>query len=349
MIFYIPDRRGGFWLPDCGCTEFLGEKLTLQQMHEALTVVRFGGKVKIATWTESEARPGTKIPAFFDVAAMKAFYANQFVTMPNGQGGTVDVPIFTLWMKHKDAPRADGITLAASEERFVNGALNLWTGLAVQPEPGAWPLFRKHIEDVICSKDEESRYLLKWCAWTLQNPVRASEVAIVMRGGKGAGKGVFGNLLTRIFGAHGLQISNPKHLVGHFNSHLMHTCLLFADEALWAGDKASEGVLKRMITERTLTIEPKGIDSFEAPNRLSLVMASNEDWVVPASLDERRFAVFNVSNGRQGDRGYFDALHRELYEAGGAEAFVHDMLAMPLGDWHRALRFRRRRTPGTTD
>jgi hypothetical protein len=155
-----------------------------------------------------------------------------------------------------------------------------------------------------------------------------------MRGGKGAGKGVFGNLLTRIFGAHGLQISNPKHLVGHFNSHLMHTCLLFADEALWAGDKASEGVLKRTITERTLTIEPKGIDSFEAPNRLSLVMASNEDWVVPASLDERRFAVFNVSNSRQGDRSYFDALHRELYETGGAEAFVHDMLAMPLGDWH---------------
>ena len=63
-------------------------------------------------------------------------------------------------------------------------------------------------------------------------------------------------------------------------------------------------------------------------------MASNEDWVVPASLDERRFAVFNVSNGRQGDRAYFGALHRELYEAGGAEAFVHDMLAMPLGDWH---------------
>jgi hypothetical protein len=63
-------------------------------------------------------------------------------------------------------------------------------------------------------------------------------------------------------------------------------------------------------------------------------MASNEDWVVPASLDERRFAVFNVSNSRQGDRAYFDALHRELYETGGAEAFVHDMLAMPLGDWH---------------
>ena len=237
-------------------------------------------------------------------------------------------------MQHKDAPRAVGVTLDASTERFVDGELNLWTGFRHQPEKGEWPRLREHIETVICTKPEEAAYVLKWCAWTLQNPVRASEVAVVMKGGKGAGKGVVGNLLKNIFGAHGLQISSAKHLVGHFNAHLMHTCLLFSDEALWAGDKAAEGTFKRLVTEKTLTVEPKGLDAFEAPNRLSIIMASNEDWVVPASTDERRFAVFNVSNNRQGDHAYFDALHRELYQDGGAEAFVHDMLAMELGDWH---------------
>jgi hypothetical protein len=335
MNLYTPG--GDFLELEEGCTEFSGaasNRMTLDEMNATLTVVRFGGKVKIAAWTDSPVMPGVKVPQFFDVSAMRNYFANRFVRVQISQTQTKDMPVFDVWLKHPDSPRADGITLAAEDSRFVDGALNLWTGLAVKPKPGGWPLLRKHIEEVICGGEDEAQYVLNWCAWTLQNPVLPSEVAIVMRGGKGAGKGVIGNLLRNIFGAHGLQISNPKHLVGSFNSHLMHTCLLFADEALWAGDKPSEGVLKRMITEPTLTIEPKGIDSFEAPNRLSLIMASNEAWVVPASLDERRFAVFDVSNSQCGNRDYFDALHKEIYESGGAAAFVHDMLAMPLDGWH---------------
>ena len=148
MNIYIPNRRGEFLDPeDSFCTEFAGDIISFNDLHEALTVVRFGGKTKIVTWTNSEARPGTKVPAFFDIAAMSAYYANRFVLIPDGQGNLKQKPLFQEWMKHPKAPRADGITLAASEERFVNGALNLWTGLAVQPKPGAWPLLRKHIED----------------------------------------------------------------------------------------------------------------------------------------------------------------------------------------------------------
>ena len=32
-------------------------------------------------------------------------------------------------------------------------------------------------------------------------------------------------------------------------------------------------------------IEPKGVDPFPMPNRLKILMASNNDWVVPASAD----------------------------------------------------------------
>jgi hypothetical protein len=316
-------------------TELVGEKLTLADLNKTLCVVRFGGKVKIATWTDSPVFPGLKMPGFFDVAAMRTYFANRFIRVKIDQNSYKDIPIFPFWLQHPDAPRADGVTLSTDSARFVGGALNLWTGFGLKSEAGKWPLLRKHIERVIGAGDTASgKYVLKWCAWTLQNPLSPSEVALVMRGLKGSGKGVLGNLFRRIFGAHGLQISSPKHLVGNFNSHLMHCCLLFADEAFWAGDAAAEGSLKRMITESTLTVEPKGIDAFEAVNRLSIIMASNEAWVVPASVDERRFAVFDVSGERCGDRAYFDALHKELYQNGGAEAFLHDMLAMDLEDWH---------------
>jgi len=156
----------------------------------------------------------------------------------------------------------------------------------------------------------------------------------VLRGGKGAGKGILMRLLCYVFGAHAIQISDRKHLLGSFNRHLQQICFLYADEAFWPGDKAGDGPLKRLVTEPTLVIEPKGIDAYEVPNRLSIVMTSNEDWVVPATKDERRYAVFDVLGTRIKDFAYFGALDDEIYREGGAEAFLYDMLHMDLGTWH---------------
>jgi hypothetical protein len=66
------------------------------------------------------------------------------------------------------------------------------------------------------------------------------------------------------------------------------------------------------------------------------MMASNEDWVIPASADERRFAMFDVSSMRRNDHAYFDALTAQIDEAGLA-AMLHDLLRMDLGRWHPRL------------
>ena len=50
------------------------------------------------------------------------------------------------------------------------------------------------------------------------------------------------------------------------------------------------------------------------PNRVRLLIASNEDWVVPAASEERRFAVVDVGTKHQKDDGYFGELERELSE-----------------------------------
>jgi hypothetical protein len=64
-------------------------------------------------------------------------------------------------------------------------------------------------------------------------------------------------------------------------------------------------------------------------------MASNADWVVPATADERRFFVLDVSEGRRGDRGYWDKLYRAI---NGAElpAFLDHLLQLDLSNFdHR--------------
>ena len=82
-------------------------------------------------------------------------------------------------------------------------------------------------------------------------------------------------------------------------------------------------------------IEPKGIDAFPMPNRLKILMASNAEWVVPASADERRHFVLDVSDQKRGDTAYFVKLHAAI-EGDELAAMLHDLLARDLAGWsHR--------------
>jgi Family of unknown function (DUF5906) len=126
-------------------------------------------------------------------------------------------------------------------------------------------------------------------------------------------------------GQHGMAVTQSKHLVGAFNLHLRDCIFLFADEAFFAGDPRNVGVLNALITEPTLTIEGNGANAFEAPNFLHIMMASNNSWVVPASVDERRYFVLDVGEQHMQDRPYFAAIEGEL-EAGGYGAMLYDLL-----------------------
>jgi hypothetical protein len=98
-------------------------------------------------------------------------------------------------------------------------------------------------------------------------------------------------------------------------------------------DKSAEGTLKRLITEPTLTIEPKGRDVMEEPNRIHAMFASNEDWVVPAGAFERRYVVQEVANTYRQDKTWFGPIYEQL-RSGGCEAMLFDLLERDLGDWH---------------
>ena len=100
----------------------------------------------------------------------------------------------------------------------------MWRGFGMKENPdGDWSLMRKHIRDIIANGDAASdTYIIKWMAWAVQNPTRHCEVAIVfLSEEKGTGKGFLGRAMCRLFGAHGLHISQRSHLVGKFNAHFM--------------------------------------------------------------------------------------------------------------------------------
>jgi phage/plasmid-associated DNA primase len=166
----------------------------------------------------------------------------------------------------------------------------------------------------------------------VQHPEQPAEVAVVLRGPQGSGKGAFARAFGGLFGEHFIHVSRREHLAGHFNAHLQSAIVVLADEAFLAGDRQAEGVLKMLITESRIPIEGKGRDVVFADNLVHLLIASNHDWVIPAGHDERRFAVLDVAPDHAQDHRYFAALAEEVEQRGGLAAMLHDLRAHDYSD-----------------
>jgi hypothetical protein len=104
---------------------------------------------------------------------------------------------------------------------------------------------------------------------------------------------------------------------------------LQADEAVWAGDKDGEGRLKGLITSETQMVEPKNLPVIRVPNYMRVLMTSNEIWVVPAGMDERRYCVIDVNPRCAQNRAYFREMDEQL-AAGGRARLLHDLLNFDL-------------------
>lgn len=298
----------------------------LRKLNEKHAVISdIGGKCRIISEVFDSALGRTKISkqSFED---FRNRYRNIKVQVGMAESGApVLIPAGNFWVDHPNRRQYD--TLIFSPGREVDDAYNLWKGFSCDAYPGDKHLrYLDHIKTNICSGNEELYdYLIGWMARTVQKPDSPGEVAVVLRGKRGTGKSYFVKEFGALWGRHFLQVSDSKHLVGSFNAHLRDAVVLFGDEAFFAGDKRHESVLKTLVTEEHLVIEGKGLDAEAAPNYVHLVLASNEDWVVPAGLDERRFFVLEVGEKHKQDHSYFKAIHRDLL-AGGRENLLHFLL-----------------------
>lgn len=238
------------------------------------------------------------------------------------------------WLERPETRRVREIRCAPNQNP-PSDIFNTWTGFAKEPKAGDWSLMEAHLREVVANgNEEEYLYLRRWLAWLVQHPDKPPKVALVMKSGKGAGKGTVGNTLVRIIGKrHSFHASTPDQLIGSFNGHLADKVFVFADEAFWGGDKKHEGALKSLITEPQLSFNQKYQAVRCDQNLIHLMIASNESWVIPATADERRFAVYELNDERASDHTYFDPLNKQMKEEGGDEAMLYDLLAMDLEGW----------------
>lgn len=240
--------------------------------------------------------------------------------------GGKEIQVSKLWMKSKSRRQYDGIIFDPSHTS--PSLFNVWKGFSVSEPKGeinpkaqrAVDLFVEHIRENVCAGDlEHTKWVLGFFAHIIQKPEQKPRAALVLRGKKGVGKNVITECVGRLLGNHFVTCANRRYLSGNFNSHLENKLLLVLDEAYWSGDKQTEGVLKDMITGSKHIIERKGYESYLVDNLLRVVIFGNEEWVVPATGDERRFAVFEVGDRNRQDNAFFGEIMDGMRDFGGDE------------------------------
>lgn len=287
-------------------------------LHHAV-IIDFSGKCVILNESEDPISKWKKF-SFSSLVDLKGRYRSRQVFV-----GSKPILLADAWFAHRDRREYREIIFLPGKAT-PPGYYNLWQGFPLTPRPGDCHLFLQLIHDIICCKNAELyEYVLNWMALAVQRPWQRPEVALVFRGDEGVGKGMFSSQFGKLFGPHYKPLNNTRQLVGNFNAHLANALLVFADEALWAGDKANVGVLKALITEKTLPLEYKGKDIVVVENHIHLIISSNNAWTVPAGPRARRFCVTDVSEEHLQDHDYFGAIEQET-DNGGREALFHLLL-----------------------
>ena len=245
-----------------------------------------------------------------------------------------------LWFNSPKRLTYNSVELIPGKEA-PPGVYNLWRGFKVEPlGENETPtkemlkgvkMFKEHALKNICLGNEDLfKWLIGYFAHLVQKPWEKPLTALVFKGKKGVGKNALIDRIGNLFNGHYMLTSNKRYLTSNFNKHLANLVLFVLDEAFWSGDKQAEGILKDLITGHTHLIEHKGREMFSTRNVLRVVIIGNEEWVVPATEDERRFAVFNIGDERRRDAKFFKEMKRLIDKQGGNRLLLTELLKFDL-------------------
>jgi hypothetical protein len=306
--------------PDSGETE-VRELSPLELMNQRFALVTIGtGYIILEEYIDQEGR--NRVRSFGEKTFHLVNVNNYFVDAETGKK-TYWSRVWILW-EHRRTYY--GFTFDPKHIGSVSREYNHWRGFTYEPIDGL-PLpeakrmcekFLLHVRNVVCAGDVRLyKWLMNHFAHLIQFPWKKPETAVVVLGRKGVGKSLIFDIMGALMKDNYLVTAQERMLLGNFNSHMETALLVQFEEAFWAGNKKAEGVLKHLITGKHHIIEHKGHEPYMVANYARIYITSNEDWAIPATVDERRFAVIECSDARRGDKEYFNEIFRQLQMGNG--------------------------------
>ena len=149
----------------------------------------------------------------------------------------------------------------------------------------------------ICNYDEvHYQWVVNWLAGFLQT-LKTSQVALVLRGVEGAGKGLFmDEVITHLFGKDFTVTVDDDRLNSNFKDWIGEKLFYNLNEISHDGKsrRAVINFIKVLITDRLIQMEAKNKDAKPTEIFGNILITSNEVSPLEISVTDRRFTVFQT-------------------------------------------------------
>jgi hypothetical protein len=174
---------------------------------------------------------------------------------------------------------------------------------------------------VICNHAEPVyNCVILWIAQMIQFP-GIKTICITLISKQGAGKGSLLRLLARLVGMDKFfSTDKPSaHVWGDFNGKMDRAFLVNLDELEKSETMNAGGMIKRLITEPTLTINKKGINAYDIKSYHRFIITTNNEDPIATSKDDRRNLIIRASDekcpfiyGKEQSAEYFSTLNKYI-------------------------------------
>ena len=137
-------------------------------------------------------------------------------------------------------------------------------------------------------------------SYKIKYPARKKPFGIIIKGRQGEGKNFVLSRIAKVISEnHYLTTSNIKDVIGDYAMGLFHKLIVNLNEMDLTSTKSITNKFKSVVSENTITFNPKHSNQFESINYALMVITSNE--TIPIVLDvmtgERRWFIFE-GNGK---------------------------------------------------
>ena len=213
----------------------------------------------------------------------------------------ININPFNIWLENFNRKDVDQIVFNPKDDSPPNH-FNTWKGFMFE-NTGEYDIDEVQpvldlIRDVWADGDEEFyNYVLNWFSHILQIPWEKNGVCIALQSMQGVGKTLLVSLIGKIIGdSYYYTASSLKHILGDFNGDAEGKLLVNMNECTWGGDKKQEGAFKEFITDESIVINRKGLNTYRVNNLANTIITTNADWVVAVSRDDRRYNIRRCKN-----------------------------------------------------
>lgn len=196
--------------------------------------------------------------------------------------------------------------------------------------------FAKHIFTLCGNNVEIYEYVCNWIAHSIQKPAEKFGVALNFISKQGVGKNIFTDTLGSLYGGLSkiLDTAQPERDVwGDYSELMINAFLVVLSEVDKRNAHGSDGRIKKLITDTTVPINPKGKTKFSMNSFHRFILLTNDVDPVVTSEEDRRNVIIRCSDENKGKSEYFTTLLETLRSPNALRSIYWSFKCMDISEF----------------